>query len=182
LVLALAWRDGVRIPVWAARMLVAAGAAVFAWSWSQGHFFGPDSVLRVFAWGLPAFAIVGAFALCEKPVTANLFWRVCGFLGDASYSLYLVLAGLRLPRRCPIGEGAGRGRGWSAALAQSDSGSGVSSADLGHRELVLARLRLPRRCLLLALSCSGASAASSAMPDRRRGGQGKRVERRARSV
>jgi peptidoglycan/LPS O-acetylase OafA/YrhL len=44
----------------------------------------------VFAWGLPAFAIVGAFALSEKPVSANLFWRVCGLLGDASYSLYLV--------------------------------------------------------------------------------------------
>jgi peptidoglycan/LPS O-acetylase OafA/YrhL len=88
--LALAYRDGVRIPAWAARTLVAAGIAVFAWSWSQGHFFGPDSVLRVFAWGLPAFAIVGAFALSEQPVAANLFWRVCGFLGDASYSLYLV--------------------------------------------------------------------------------------------
>jgi peptidoglycan/LPS O-acetylase OafA/YrhL len=47
-------------------------------------------VLRVFVWGLPALAIVGAFALSEKPVAANPFWRVCGFLGDASYSLYLV--------------------------------------------------------------------------------------------
>ena len=90
MVIALAYRDGVRIPPWAARTLVAAGLAVFAWSWSQGHFFGPDSVLRVFAWGLPALAIVGAFALSEQPVAANLFWRVCGFLGDASYSLYLV--------------------------------------------------------------------------------------------
>jgi hypothetical protein len=26
----------------------------------------------------------------RQPVAANLFWRVCGFLGDASYSLYLV--------------------------------------------------------------------------------------------
>jgi peptidoglycan/LPS O-acetylase OafA/YrhL len=90
MLIALAYRDGVRIPVWAARTLAAAGLAVFAWSWSQGHFFGPDSVLRVFAWGLPALAIVGAFALSETPVAANLFWRVCGFLGDASYSLYLV--------------------------------------------------------------------------------------------
>jgi len=87
---ALAYRYGVRIPAWAARMLVVSGAAVFAWSWSQAHLFGPDSVLRVFIWGLPALAIVGAFALSEKPVNANLFWRGCGFLGDASYSLYLV--------------------------------------------------------------------------------------------
>ena len=90
MLVALAYRDGVRIPVWAARTLVGAGVAVFAWSWSQAHLFGPDSVLRVFVWGLPSLAIVGAFALSEKPVAANLFWRVCGFLGDASYSLYLV--------------------------------------------------------------------------------------------
>ena len=58
------------------------GLAVFAWSWSQAHFFDPDSVLRVFVWGLPALAIVGAFALSEKPVTAEP-----------------VLARLRIPRR-----------------------------------------------------------------------------------
>ncbi len=89
MLIALARRDGVRIPTWAARALVAVGLAVFAWSWSQAHFFGPDSVLRVFAWGLPSFAIVGAFALAQQPVSTNPFWRVCGFLGDASYSLYL---------------------------------------------------------------------------------------------
>jgi peptidoglycan/LPS O-acetylase OafA/YrhL len=90
MVIALAYRDGVRIPRWAVCALVAAGLAVFAWSWSRAHFFGPDSVLRVFAWGLPSLAIVGAFALAETPVARNVFWRIAGFLGDASYSLYLV--------------------------------------------------------------------------------------------
>ena len=87
---ALAYREGVRLPPWAVRTLVAAGLAFLAWSWSQAHFFHPSSMLRVFVWGLPALAIVGAFALADRPVPRNLFWRVSGFLGDASYSLYLV--------------------------------------------------------------------------------------------
>jgi exopolysaccharide production protein ExoZ len=88
--IALAYRAGVRLPMWLVCTLVASGLAVLGWSWSQAHFFDPPSWLRVPVWGLPALAIVGGFALAIKPVPQNLFWRVTGFLGDASYSIYLV--------------------------------------------------------------------------------------------
>jgi len=87
--IALAYRNGVRLPQPLVYTLVAAGVAVLFWSWRQEHFFDIDSGARVFVWGLPAVAIVGGFALAEKPVPRNLFWRTFGFLGDASYSLYL---------------------------------------------------------------------------------------------
>jgi exopolysaccharide production protein ExoZ len=90
MVVALAYREGVRLPPWAVRTFVAAGLGGLAWSWSQAHFFHPSSIIRVFVWGLPALAIVGAFALADRPVPRNRFWRLSGFLGDASYSLYLV--------------------------------------------------------------------------------------------
>jgi peptidoglycan/LPS O-acetylase OafA/YrhL len=88
--IALAYRDGVRIPPWLQWPLIAAGLGLLGYSWSQAHFFSPDSGLRVFYWGLPAILIVGSFALAAKRVPQNLFWRVSGFLGDASYSIYLV--------------------------------------------------------------------------------------------
>jgi peptidoglycan/LPS O-acetylase OafA/YrhL len=87
---AVAFREGVRLPMWLVWTLVAGGIAVLGWSWSQAHFFDPPSWLRVPVWGLPALAIVGGFALASRPVPRNLFWRVSGFLGDASYLLYLV--------------------------------------------------------------------------------------------
>jgi peptidoglycan/LPS O-acetylase OafA/YrhL len=88
--IAVAYREGIRLPMWLVYALVAAGLAVLGWSWSQAHFFDPPSWLRVPVWGLPALAIVGGFALAERRVPHNLFWRVSGFLGDASYSIYLV--------------------------------------------------------------------------------------------
>ena len=90
MVIALAYREGVRLPMWLVWTLVASGLAVLGWSWSQAHFFDPGAWLRVAVWGLPALAIVGGYALAVKPVPQNLFWRVTGFLGDASYSIYLV--------------------------------------------------------------------------------------------
>ena len=87
--IALAYRNGVRISRPLVYLLVTAGLAVLFWSWRQEHFFKPDSIERVFVWGLPAFAIVGAFALAAQPVPRNRFWQVFGFFGDASYSLYL---------------------------------------------------------------------------------------------
>jgi peptidoglycan/LPS O-acetylase OafA/YrhL len=97
--IALAYRGGVRIPPRLQWTLVAAGLAMLGYSWSQAHFFSPPSVERLLYWGLPALAIVGAFALAEKRVPHNLFWRVSGFLGDASYSIYLVHT---LPLGLPI--------------------------------------------------------------------------------
>jgi peptidoglycan/LPS O-acetylase OafA/YrhL len=101
MIIALAYRDGVRLPRWLVRTLVLAGLAVYAWSATKGHFFGPppESAMRVLLWGVPAIAIIGGLALAEQRPAANGFWRLFGFLGDASYSLYLVHPmALGLPR------------------------------------------------------------------------------------
>jgi exopolysaccharide production protein ExoZ len=101
MIIALAYRDGVRLPRWLVRTLVLAGVAVYAWSATKGHFFGPppESAIRVLLWGVPAIGIIGGLALAEQRPAANAFWRLFGFLGDASYSLYLVHPmALGLPR------------------------------------------------------------------------------------
>jgi peptidoglycan/LPS O-acetylase OafA/YrhL len=87
--IAVAFRAGVRLPVWLVWTLVALGLAALGWSWYAAHLFGPSSWPRIAIWGLPALAIVGALALAERPAPKNLFWRAAGFLGDASYSIYL---------------------------------------------------------------------------------------------
>jgi exopolysaccharide production protein ExoZ len=92
MIIALAYRDGVRLPRWLVRTLVTAGFAVYAWSATKGHFFGPppESAMRVLLWGVPAIAIIGGLALAAQRPQATPLWRLFGFLGDASYSLYLV--------------------------------------------------------------------------------------------
>jgi exopolysaccharide production protein ExoZ len=87
--IAMAYRAGLRLPMWLTWILVALGLATLAWSWREGHLLAPSSWWRILIWGLPALAIVGALALAERPVAKNLFWRSTGFLGDASYSIYL---------------------------------------------------------------------------------------------
>jgi exopolysaccharide production protein ExoZ len=97
--IAIAYRDGFRLPRWAVWALLAAGLGALAWSWSQGQAFGPQSPWRFPLWGLPAVAIVAALTLTRVPVSRNAFWRVFAFLGDASYSLYLFhTLTLTLPR------------------------------------------------------------------------------------
>lgn len=87
--IAMAFRAGLRLPTWLTWILIALGLATLAWSWHEGHLLAPSSWWRVLLWGLPALAIVGALALAERPPPDGLFWRVTGFLGDASYSIYL---------------------------------------------------------------------------------------------
>jgi exopolysaccharide production protein ExoZ len=87
--IALAYRDGVRLPPWLVWTLATAGLAIFAWSWSRAEAFGLQAMQRVFWWGLPALAIVGSLVLANRPVPRNRFWRIFAFLGDASYSIYL---------------------------------------------------------------------------------------------
>jgi exopolysaccharide production protein ExoZ len=87
--MAMAYRAGLRLPMRLVWILVVLGVATLTWSWREGHLLGPSSWWRILFWGLPALAIVGALALAERPVANNLFWRVSGFLGDASYSIYL---------------------------------------------------------------------------------------------
>jgi peptidoglycan/LPS O-acetylase OafA/YrhL len=92
MIIALAYRDGVRLPPWLVRTLVLAGFAVYAWSATRGHFFGPppESAMRVLLWGVPAIAIIGGLALAARRPQPTALWRLFGFLGDASYALYLV--------------------------------------------------------------------------------------------
>lgn len=90
MVVALAYRNGMRLRTWQSYSLIAVSLAVLGWSWSEAHLFDPSSWVRVPLWGMPAFAIVAAFALAEKRVPQNLFWRTFGFLGDASYSIYVI--------------------------------------------------------------------------------------------
>jgi len=98
MMLALAFRNGVRLTAPVSWLLLVAGLAVATWSWRQQYDFHPDSVARMFVWGLPAFAVVGGLALASRELPRNLFWRALGFVGNASYSLYLFHAlGLGVP-------------------------------------------------------------------------------------
>jgi len=94
MLIALALRWGFRIPPALAGALVLAGALALVASdrWTDVH--------RLFALGLPSALIVGALALADYSARPALAWRAMSFLGDASYSLYLVhpLA-ITLPRR-----------------------------------------------------------------------------------
>ena len=83
--LAVAYRDGLRLPSSASYGLLATGIAALAWSWT----YPPSAAWRFPSWGLPGVAIVAALTLARVPFARNAFWRVFAFLGDASYSLYL---------------------------------------------------------------------------------------------
>jgi exopolysaccharide production protein ExoZ len=94
MLIALALHSGFRIPrAWAAAIVLAGCVALVA----SDHW--PD-VHRIFALGLPSAFIVGALALADHTAKPAFAWRALSFLGDASYSLYLVhpLA-ITLPRR-----------------------------------------------------------------------------------
>jgi exopolysaccharide production protein ExoZ len=90
MMLALLYRDGVRISQTLYWILLAVAAAVLFWSATQGHFFGPNARPRLIVWGIPAFFIVTALVLPRKPTLTSPFWRFWGFIGDASYSIYLI--------------------------------------------------------------------------------------------
>jgi exopolysaccharide production protein ExoZ len=96
--IALAYRNGFRLAPRHVYLVVAAGLAVLFWSWRQEQFFLADSVARVFIWGLPAVAIVGALALAREPMRRTPVSRLFAFFGAAGYSLYLFhTLGLGLP-------------------------------------------------------------------------------------
>jgi peptidoglycan/LPS O-acetylase OafA/YrhL len=86
MLIAFAYREGVRLPragVWA---LLAVALAGYAWSIEVG--FLPR--WRFAEWGLPGAALVAAFALAKDAPRSGPVARAFAFLGDASYSLYLV--------------------------------------------------------------------------------------------
>jgi len=88
--LALAYRDGVRIGATAYWGLLAVATAVLLWSAWRGDFFPPSANERLFIWGFPTFLIIAALVLSRTPALTGPFWRFCGFIGDTSYSIYLI--------------------------------------------------------------------------------------------
>ena len=87
MVIALAYREGVRLPAAAAWGLGIAACAGYAAMWNPPHAWAE---WRCLFWGLPSAALVAAAVLARatwQPGTAGRFF---GLLGDASYSLYLV--------------------------------------------------------------------------------------------
>ncbi|MGB9364634.1 MAG: acyltransferase [Xanthobacteraceae bacterium] len=84
MLIALAYREGVRLPpavAWALGIAAVAGYAAAA---------VPTSEWRVLFWGLPGAALVTACALSSTTWHPGPAGRFFGLLGDASYSLYLV--------------------------------------------------------------------------------------------
>jgi exopolysaccharide production protein ExoZ len=98
--LALAYREGMRLPRVVSWLLVLAAIAIFA----ATTFLDMDARLRALYWGVPSAAIVAALVLSRDAAPPGAVGRAFGFLGDASYSIYLTHAlvfpvvGWTLPR------------------------------------------------------------------------------------
>jgi exopolysaccharide production protein ExoZ len=78
-----AWTEGIRLPAWAGAAAVIAGVTAIVAVPRFGIY--PETV-RAYVWGLPALFVVGG-ALSLEPIVGV---RALKFLGDASYSIYLV--------------------------------------------------------------------------------------------
>ena len=84
--IALLYRAGLRLPSVTAAALAVAAFAVFL---ASGAWSGVVD-WRAAAWGLPAAVLVGAVALSARKSSFGIAGRAFAFLGDASYSLYLL--------------------------------------------------------------------------------------------
>ncbi len=88
MLIAVVFRDGFRLPSWLARGVVLIGLAGFL---LEEHL--APSTSRVLQFGIPSGLIVAGLVLNAASLGAHgsgMFARVFGFLGDASYSIYLV--------------------------------------------------------------------------------------------
>jgi exopolysaccharide production protein ExoZ len=88
MLIAVALRDGFRLPPWLARGIVLAGLAGFLLA---VHLVPTAS--RVFQAGLPSGLVIAGLTLSAASPGAQspgFFTRVFGFLGEASYAIYLV--------------------------------------------------------------------------------------------
>lgn len=83
----LAWRAGWRLPSWASWSLLL-GAIISLWA--VFHFVPPVENHRPLLWGVPVAAAFAAVVLGPPRRQATALRRAMVFLGDASYSLYLV--------------------------------------------------------------------------------------------
>jgi exopolysaccharide production protein ExoZ len=86
MLVALAYREGVRVHRAASIALLLAALAAYG----AIAAFGLSVPWRPLAWGLPGAALVAALALARDAPAPGPAARAFGYLGDASYSLYLV--------------------------------------------------------------------------------------------
>jgi exopolysaccharide production protein ExoZ len=86
MLIAAAYREGMRLPRVAAIALILAGALGYLASGLWSGYAGS----RVIEWGMPATAIVAGSVLSNELPSLGPLQRALAFLGDASYSLYLV--------------------------------------------------------------------------------------------
>ena len=86
ILLGLAYERGIRVPRWLAAAAIAAVVVAFAWQIGQPI---PGSWPRLLLFGLPSLILVAAVVLA-RPGGSRPLPRALVFLGDASYSLYLV--------------------------------------------------------------------------------------------
>jgi peptidoglycan/LPS O-acetylase OafA/YrhL len=87
MLIAAAYREGVRLPRAAAWALGIAACAGFAAMHDPSAAWGD---LRLLFWGVPGAALVASCALAESTWQPGPAGHFFGLLGDASYSLYLV--------------------------------------------------------------------------------------------
>jgi exopolysaccharide production protein ExoZ len=88
MLIAAALRDGLRLPSWLAFGVIVVAVAAFL---LEEHFALATS--RVLNWGLPSALIVAGLTLNTGSAgdqRSGLFARAFGFLGEASYAIYLV--------------------------------------------------------------------------------------------
>jgi len=94
MLIAFAVREGYRLPLVVCTALVVAGAAGYVTS----HWHGDIDHLVV--WGIPSALVVAGVTLATPDLAQGPVSRGISFLGDASYSLYLVHPiAITLPRR-----------------------------------------------------------------------------------
>lgn len=84
--IALAYREGWRIPRWLSALLIAAGLALMV----RTDWDGFATISRVIGWGGGATLILAACVLANVKATEASLWLALAFLGDASYALYLL--------------------------------------------------------------------------------------------
>jgi peptidoglycan/LPS O-acetylase OafA/YrhL len=85
MLLAIAYREGVRVPMLACIGLIVAS---FMLSFVLYRYVSADPALRAINWGLPAVLLVAGATLGGFSL-ASPWWRALAIIGNASYSLYL---------------------------------------------------------------------------------------------
>ena len=85
--LALAYRAGWRMPLPVSVLCVVAALAAYVASGFNG---GPHVAWRVLEWGVPSAVLLAGFVLSGARPNVGPVGRAFAFLGDASYSLYLI--------------------------------------------------------------------------------------------